>query len=240
MAEGMPCEFVRSLHLLLLVQEEKSIDMPSLLDVLWEALQEVSEQSFLMGPHLSQAAPIFQSLLTVVQSRHPCRMILLSQPQFWPKVHSVWTAAIDKMEVSGVDGNVALVTHIIDLVTCVVFDVWNGHSNELQPDSGRKSAELESEGTLISLPELGSSVNLQSSPAMHTDLKKMVSDIFSADGILSTWLLHQAQSKRLLNVSDKAEGLLIEAAEAAAVLVRSQQPTYQLCAYAPTFPHAAH
>ena len=194
--------------------------MPSLVDVLWEALQNVSEQSFLLGPHLARAAPIFQSLLKVVQSRHPCRMILLSQAQFWPKVHSVWTAAVDKMEVSGVDGNVQLVTHIVDLVACVVFDVWNGHSNDLQPGSSSRSAELESEGGLLSIPELSGSVilghNIQD---LHTDLKKMVADIFSADGILSAWFLHQAQSKSLLETSAKADALLTESAEAAAVLV---------------------
>ena len=205
------------------VQEEKPIDMPSLVDVLWEALQSVSEQSFLLGPHLARAAPIFQSLLTVVQSRHPCRMILLSQAQFWPKVHSVWTAAVDKMEVSGVDGNVQLVTHIVDLVACVVFDVWNGHSNDLQSGSGSISAELESEGGLLPIPELSGSVthNIQE---LHTDLKKMVADIFSADGILSTWFLHHAQSKSLLETVAQADALLVESAEAAAVLVRCQLP----------------
>ena len=199
--------------------------MPSLVDVLWEALQNVSEQSFLLGPHLARASPIFQSLLTVVQSRHPCRMIILSQAQFWPKVHSVWTAAVDKMEEAGIDGHVQLVTHIIDLVTCVVFDVWNGHRNDLQPGSSSRSAELESEGGLLSIPELSGSVSLHSVQEMHTDLKKMVADIFSADGILSAWFLHQAQSKSLLEASAKADALLTESAEAAAVLVRPQRLT---------------
>jgi hypothetical protein len=203
-----------------LVQEEKTIDTPSLIDVLWEALQDACETSFLMGPHLPRAVPIFQSLLTVIQSRHPSRMILLSQAQFWSKVHTVWTAALDRMEVAGIDGHVALVTHIVDLVTCVVFDVWSGHSNDLQPGSGRRSLEPEGDGTLHSLPELSSSVNLAGA-SMHEDLKKLVSDIFSPDGILSTWILHHAQSKSLLNASVKAEALLTEAAEAAAVLARS-------------------
>jgi hypothetical protein len=110
-----------------------------------------------------------------------------------------------------------MVTHILDLVTCVVFDVWNGHSNELQPGSGRRSADPGSEGNLMALSELSSGNNGR---GMQPDLKKLVSDICAAEGILSSWILNQAQSKKLLDGSDDAESMLIEAAEAAAVLVR--------------------
>jgi hypothetical protein len=202
------------------LQEDKSIDMPSLLDVLWEALQEACEQTFLTGPYLPRVAPVFQCLLSIIQSRHPCRMILLSQPQFWSKVHRVWAAAFDRMDADGVvDGHVALVTHIFDLVTCVVFDVWNTHSNGFQPGIGTRSGDPDSEGALIALPELRST-NVHGAREMPTDLKKLLADICTAEGILSSWILNQAQSRKLLEGSDDAESLLIEAAEAAAVLVR--------------------
>lgn len=213
--------------LLCVMQVDKSIDMPSLVDVLWDALQEMSQQSFLSGPNLARAAPIFQSLVILVQSRHPCRMILLSQPQFWTSVHNVWTAAVDKMEVSGVDGLVALATHIIDLVTSAAFDVWNTHSKDMWRSRG--SVDPDTEGQSLSLPEIGGSISLGSGPAMHSDLKKLVSDMFCVDGFLSSWLLQQALSKNLLEASDKADMMLTEAAEAAAVLVRSPSDPLLCC-----------
>lgn len=200
------------------MQEEREIEAPSLLDNLWSSLEELSNGEVLRGEDIASAAPMLRILVTVVESRHPARSILLSQSQFWSHIRSVWTAVLEGMEGSPVDGHVACVSHILDLVTCVLYDVTRGKHSDWQAANDKADPDP-SEGGLPTIPEVGSSGALKSAQAVPADLWKLVADIYSSDSVLTTWLLRHGQSQHVLAACDKAEALLTETAQAAAVLV---------------------
>jgi hypothetical protein len=192
------------------------IDVPSLLDCLWQALREASKESFLNADSIASLAPILHVLVTVVQSRHPCRWLLMKQPKFWFYIQSIWTATMEKMEGAEVDGHVAVASEILDLVTCVLYDLSRGKHSDLQND---RHGEAESEAPLATIPEVGSSGALQSSAAIPTELWKLVADVYSPSSIFTSWLLQHGQSRHILAAYDQAEASLVETAQAAAVMV---------------------